>query len=120
MATQGISTARQVSPRIAVLKREYDEARPARVALEMAPPTGADEEFKDAFNRESELAWAIMAEQPAGLPDWAIKLSVYDATVGDAKDTDDDISGFRGSGDRAVSRLLNDARALLASAAVVP
>jgi hypothetical protein len=59
-----------------------------------------------------------MAEPVTSAADFAVKLSVWEATIRDDGDDDDDMVEYFGWMDRALPRLFNDARALLGCAPV--
>ena len=113
-ALAGTDPAGTVSPRLAALYREHQAAHATRVALQLKDRTDEQNDaWEEALDEENEIARAVMAEPVASMADFTLKLAVWDATVRDDADDDDDMTECAGWGDRALPRLFNDARALL-------
>ena len=103
------SAALDVSPRLAALKSQYDAARAFQQAIQ-----SADEDNWDAaWEAEQEIARAIMAEPVATRAEFELKLAVWEQSVQEDGELDDDMTGFYGWHDRALPHLFNDASALL-------
>jgi hypothetical protein len=101
------------SPRLLDLKRQHEAAHALRLELQRHLPEGEDGAWQEAHEHETEIARAIIAEPVTSPADFAIKVAVWEASIADEDDHDGDVSEYSGWMDRAMPRLLKDARALL-------